>query len=153
MNKTVVLILVILGAAFGLIFWGNRQPESGVEDITQMCIQHQNLRLHIHPHLKIVIKGEEEPIPANIGIVSPSCFRPIHTHDASGTLHLELPRPREVKLGEFFLIWGRQFNSNQIFDHQNGAEGRVKMFINGQENTEFENYIMKDLDQILIMYE
>ncbi len=153
MNRTTLIILVILAVAFGLIFWGNRQSGSGEQDITKMCIQHQNLGMHIHPHLKIVIKGEEEMIPANVGIVSPSCFRPIHTHDASGTLHLEFPKQRDVRLGEFFLIWGEQFDSNQIFDFQSGPEGQVKMFVNGQENTEFENYIMKDLDQIIIMYE
>lgn len=153
MSKTVISILVVLGVAFIFIFLGNRQPQSEEQDITKMCIQHQNLRMHIHPQLKIIIKGQEEIIPSNIGIVSPICFRPIHTHDASGALHVEFPRPRDVKLGEFFLIWGKQFNSNQIFDFQNGPEGQVKMLVNGQENTEFENYIMKDLDQILITYE
>ena len=155
MNRTVISFLVVLSVAFGFIFWGNRQKENQAEnqDITQMCVQHQGVGIHIHPHLKIVIKGEEEAIPVNIGIVSPVCMRPIHTHDANGTLHVEFPKPRDVRLTEFFLIWGKQFNSNQIFDFQNGPEGQVKMFINGQENMEFENYIMKDLDQILIMYE
>lgn len=151
MIKTVIWIVVVLGAAFGFIFLGNRQADS--QDITKICIQHRNLRMHIHPHLKIVIKGEEEAIPANIGIPSPTCFRPIHTHDDSGTLHIEFPNPRDVRLGEFFLIWGKQFNSNQIFEFTNGPEGKVRMRVNGKENTEFENYIMKDLDQIEIIYE
>lgn len=147
--------MIVLGAAFGFIFLGNRQKANQTEnqDITQMCIQHQGLRMHIHPHLTIMIKGLQQPIPANIGIVSPVCFRPIHTHDASGTLHLEFPQPRDVRLAEFFLIWGEEFNSNQILDFVNGPEGQVKMMVNGQENTEFENYIMKDLDQIIIIYE
>ncbi|MEK7537165.1 MAG: hypothetical protein AAB584_01860 [Patescibacteria group bacterium] len=152
MNKTAILTLIVLGAAFGLIIWGNRQS-GGEQDITKICIQHQNLRLHIHPRLKIIIKGQEQLIPANVGIASPSCFRPIHTHDGSGTLHIEFPKARDVRLGEFFLVWEKRFNSNQIFDYQNGAEGQLKMFVNGQENTEFENYIIKDLDEILIIYE
>jgi len=152
MNKTIVWVLVVLAAAFGFIIWGNRQS-GGEQDITKMCIQHQNLRMHIHSHLKIVIKGEEQPIPENVGIVSPVCFRPIHTHDGSGTLHIEFPKVRDVRLGEFFTVWEKQFNSNQIFDFQNGPEGQVKMLVNGRENAEFENYIMKDLDQIIIRYD
>ncbi len=153
MNKSIIWILVIVGAALGFIFLGNRQGGNSDQDITKMCIQHQNLSMHIHPRLKIIIKGEERAIPANTGIVSPSCFRPIHIHDDSGTLHLEFPKPRDVRLGEFFLIWGKQFNSNQIFDFKNGPEGKVRVTVNGRENTEFENYIMKDLDQIEIIYE
>lgn len=153
MNKNIILILVISGIAFIFIFLGNRQSGSIGQNITKMCIQHQNLRLHIHSHLKIIIKGQEQIIPSNIGIVSPSCFRPIHTHDAGGTLHIEFPNIRDVRLAEFFLIWGKQFNSNQIFEFTGGPENQVKMFVNGQENTEFENYIMKDLDQIEIKYE
>ena len=154
MSKTVTSILVVLGVAFGLIFWGNRQSanQTGDQDITGMCVQHQSISMHIHPHLKIVIKGQEQPIPADIGITL-GCMRPIHTHDATGTLHLEFPNVRDVRLAEFFSIWGKQFSSNQIFDFQNGPEGQVKMLVNGQENMEFENYIMKDLDQIEIIYE
>lgn len=154
MNKTVLIVLVILGIAFGLIFWGNRQAGSGEQDITKICVQHQGgIRMHIHPQLKIIIKGQEQIIPQGLGIVSPTCMRPIHIHDISGTLHLEFPKPRDVRLAEFFLIWNKPFNSDQIFDFTNGPDGQVKMFVNGQENTEFENYIMKDLDQILIIYE
>lgn len=154
MNKTLILILVVLVIAFGFIFLGNRQSGSNEQDITKICVQHQgSIRMHIHPRLKIVIKNKEEVIPANIGIVSPTCMRPIHTHDASGTLHLEFPKPRDVRLAEFFTIWGKPFNSNQILEFTNGPEGQVKMLVNGQENTEFENYIMKDLDRIEIRYE
>jgi len=110
--------------------------------------------LHWHPELTIYIKGERQEITPNIGIGG--VHQPIHTHDNSGTLHLEvsgLVTKDETALGRFFRIWGKEFNSNCIFDKCNGSEGTVKMTVNGQENTEFENYLMRDGDKIEVRYE
>lgn len=142
--------ILIIAGGIGAAFWYLNRPVN-YSDPLGMCIQHQNLQMHIHPRLSIKTKGQEQDIPANIGI-SPTCMRPIHTHDASGTLHLEFPIKRGVKLGEFFKIWEKEFSSEKILDKQNGPEGQVKMLVNGQPNTEFENYIMKDKDQIEIIF-
>ncbi len=53
-------------------------------------------------------------IPANVGLGS-NCIRPIHTHDGSGTLHVETDQNRDYTLADFFLIWGKVFNSSGIF--------------------------------------
>lgn len=110
--------------------------------------------LHWHAKLTIYIKGEKQEIPAEIGIGAVE--QPIHTHDATGEIHMELGglvTKDQLKLAKFFQIWGKQFNSNCIFDKCNGDEGKVKMIINGQENQEFENYQMRDGDNIEIRYE
>ncbi len=52
-------------------------------------------------------------IPSNVGIVS--CGKPLHTHDASGTIHVETDVDRNYTIGDFFLIWGKIFNSNGFF--------------------------------------
>ena len=110
--------------------------------------------IHWHPVLTILIKGEKQEVAASIGIGG--VHQPIHTHDNSGTLHLEiqgLVTKDETTLGRFFRIWGKEFNSNCIFDKCNGSEGQVKMVVNGEKNKEFENYQMKDGDNIEIRYE
>jgi hypothetical protein len=53
-------------------------------------------------------------IPANIGFDS-SCARPLHTHDVSGTLHVETDVNQNYTIADFFLIWGKVFNSSGIF--------------------------------------
>lgn len=55
-----------------------------------------------------------QTIPAGMGI-SGTCDRPIHTHDTSGTLHVETDQDYTYKLGDFFLVWGKVFNSSGIF--------------------------------------
>ena len=110
--------------------------------------------IHWHPRLTILIKGEKQEVSANIGIGG--VHQPIHTHDTSGTLHLEvngLVTKDEIELGRFFQIWGKEFNSTAILDKKNGSEGSVKMSVNGKENKDFENYLMKDKDNIEIRYE
>ena len=143
--------LGFLGTRSGRVL-GTRSAAGPIDDVTTACVQHTGLGMHIHPNVRIVIKGEEQTIPANIGI-QPGCMRPIHTHDDSGTLHLEFPGEQDVRLGQFFAVWGKTFNKNCIFDRCNSPEGTVKFFVNGQPNEEHENYPMKDGDKIEIRYE
>ena len=110
-------------------------------DPLDICVQHTGVGMHIHPHLKISVKGEEVKIPANTGI-SGGCMRPIHTHDDTGTLHLEFPNVRDVPLGDFFKIWVKEFDWS-----------KVKMTINGKENVELQNYMMRDEDQIELFFD
>ena len=110
--------------------------------------------IHYHPRLSINIKGEPFPIPGGIGATGRHF--PIHTHEGDGTLHLELNGPvreDDIRLGRFFEIWGKTFNREQIFEYRNGESGTVRMLVNGEENDEFENYVMQNGDQIEIRYE
>ncbi|MBI2049447.1 hypothetical protein HYT32_00830 [Candidatus Roizmanbacteria bacterium] len=113
--------------------------------------------LHWHPKLTITIDGKKQEIPANIGIGA--VHQKIHTHDQDakdGVIHMEIQgvvAKEDTKLSNFFRIWGKEFNSTQIFDKINGADGKVKMTVNSKENTDFENYLMKDNDRIEVRYE
>lgn len=142
----IITILFVVGAIFLLTKGENvNVPEDQIVS---------KRGIHWHPTLTILVKGQKQEITPNIGIGG--VHQPIHTHDNSGTLHLEvkgLVTKDEIKLAKFFQIWGKQFNSNCIFDKCNGPDGTVKMLVNGQENKEFENYQMKDGDRIEIKYE
>ncbi|MDP3998652.1 MAG: hypothetical protein Q8P89_03485 [bacterium] len=137
--------LILVGAVF--LFSGPQESIPEEQIVTRSG-------LHWHPKLEIFIKGQKQDIPGSIGLTPVE--RPIHTHEADGVIHLEFPglvKKDDLKLGQFFKIWGKEFNSNCIFDKCNGEEGKVKMTVNGQENQEFENYSMRDADQIEIRYE
>lgn len=110
--------------------------------------------IHWHPQLEIYIQGEKQEIPANLGLsVGHS---PIHTHEDMPIIHLEfggIVTKDDVRLGRFFDVWGRTFNEECILEFCNGPAGEVKMFVNGKENTQFDDYIMRDKDAIQIRYE
>lgn len=145
----VLTAVIIVGGAFFLSRGSNSSiPEDQV--VTRNG-------LHWHPKLTITIKEKKQEIPANIGIGA--VHQKIHTHDQDakdGVIHMEMQgivSRDDTKLGNFFRIWRKEFTKTTIFDKTNGPEGKVKMFVNGKENTEFENYLMKDNDNIEIMYE
>lgn len=64
-----------------------------------------------------------------------------------------LVKKDDVRLGRFFEIWRKQFTKDCIFDTCDGSGGKLKMLVNGRENFEFENYIMRDRDKIEIIFE
>lgn len=83
---------------------------------------HANPRLVIHSHtaLELWRDGQRLTIPAEIGI-APELWQdhslddfgpakglvgPMHTHDESGTVHIESVVQRNYTLGEFLEVWG-----------------------------------------------
>ncbi len=112
--------------------------------------------LHWHPKLTITINGERQKIPPEIGLGA--VHGKIHTHkeDAKdGVVHMEasgVVTKDDTKLDRFFRAWGKEFNSTKILDKTNGEGGKIKMLVNGKENKDFENYLMKDKDIIEITY-
>src|SRR5882672_4690264 len=66
---------------------------------------------HIHSHVTVALNGQLLEVPGQIGILpttatSGGCTYQIHTHDGSGSLHIETPAPANYTLGNFFHIWG-----------------------------------------------
>ncbi len=174
MNTKVILIGLVVIAGIGGVFLlpkspstttpqGNAttSPSNTASDVISSA------GIHWHPELSIIIKGVKQTIPANIGIGmqyagykyydSMMMMADMHTHDASGQIHWEVMKgpvtKDEVVLKAFFGVWGKTFNNSCIFEYCNGPQGTVKMFVNGKENTKFENYQVKDGDKIEIRYE
>lgn len=124
---------------------------SSTREIAFGCTSDELTKFHIHPHLTIIIDGKEWVIPADIGI-TPDCQRAIHTHDTSGTIHIESPVVRDFVLGDFFAVWGETFSQNQILDHKADATHAVTMTVDGQLSAEYGNLVLKDNQQIVIEY-
>jgi hypothetical protein len=47
-------------------------------------------------------------------VVGGRAFYWLHTHDASGVIHIESPVRRRYTLGEFFDVWGQPLGPNQV---------------------------------------
>lgn len=143
-----VIVLVI-----GLFSWGNRSaPNQTNRQLALSCTLDMYTQFHIHPHLQILINGQQQDIPVNIG-VSFGCMHPIHTHDADGTLHVESPEPRDFTLSDFFVVWGKTFSQNQILNSVVDSNHIIKVTINGIPVDTYENTVLRDKDQIVVSYE
>jgi hypothetical protein len=109
------------------------------------------LALHIHPHLKIVVDGHPIRIPAGIGLEANGNL-PIHTHDATGKIHIESPKKATFLLADFFSVWGKTFNSKQILNFHADAHHRITMTVDGKPSTAFGSLVLHDGEQIVIQY-
>jgi hypothetical protein len=145
----IVLAFIFLGFYFLFSYSAGQSGFCDTGPVNEINIGgHTALALHIHPNLRIIINDVEEIIPGDIGILQ-NAMRPIHTHESGGVLHLESKCYREFKLKEFFEIWERNFNSTCIFEN---CGGELRVSVNGQEILDFENYLMRDHDNIVIEY-
>ena len=137
------------------------------------CLGSESLTFHIHPYLRIVINGQNITIPAAIGIVNPqtqngiaaggTCFEPMHTHDASGIIHIESPGNANYTLSNFFQIWNDTdhlghhimingvshpivFNKTDILGFKADGTHKIVLLVNGQVSSAYESLILDVLD-------
>lgn len=108
-HKTIALIAV---AVFGFSI------------IMESSAATNNMVMHNHVSLNVIIGGKPIVVPAHIGMTQTGIFAdpllyadhsldkygmegmsPLHTHDASGLIHIESNTVRNYTLGEFLDIW------------------------------------------------
>jgi len=93
---------------------------------------HSGLQLHFHAHLDIFVNGKHVAVPALVGINTGAGYlTELHTHDASGVIHIEAQNPRQFTLGQFVAEWGVFFNSRCMGAYCNG----LKWYVNGKQQT------------------
>jgi hypothetical protein len=113
---------------------GNGQTVDGIEGNSR-----EMLAVHIHAHLSLFLNGEQIAIPCGIGIVKPfriengfvgigSGIYWLHTHDATGIIHIESPDARKYTLGNFFDVWGQPLSARGVA----GFAGDVCAYVDGK---------------------
>jgi hypothetical protein len=116
---------------------GHGQTIDGIEGSSQ-----EMLKVHVHAHLSLFNKGQQIAIPYGIGIVRPFEAKNgfvgmgrgiywLHTHDATGIIHVESPDDRTYTLGQFFDIWGQPLTATEVA----GLKGAVRAFVDGKRYT------------------
>jgi hypothetical protein len=85
--------------------------------------------LHIHEHLDVFVNGHHVTVPALVGIDQQAGFlTELHTHDASGIVHVESPVPKAFTLGQFFCEWGVKLNASCLGPYR----GKLAWWVNGE---------------------
>jgi hypothetical protein len=122
---TIALIAVVV-FGFSIVMEGSAAPN--------------NMLIHNHVNLNVTIDGKPIIVPANIGITQTGIFAdpllfadhtldkfgmpgmsPLHTHDYSGTIHIESNAVRNYTLGEFLAIWkGLNINGKNVIASVDG---------------------------------
>ncbi|MBC5828916.1 MAG: hypothetical protein GIW98_01825 [Candidatus Eremiobacteraeota bacterium] len=93
------------------------------------------VNFHVHAHLSIIVNGNRVAVPDAIGIHNPrpeqnnfvasgGCLYYLHTHDASGVIHMEAPGAMSFTLGQLFDIWGQPLSMTNVA----GKTGSVQVY-------------------------
>lgn len=88
--------------------------------------------LHIHQHIDVFVNGSPAAVPAEIGINDNSFISPIHTHDATGVIHVESPTNEQFTLGQFFAIWGVRFTRTSVGGYHSSAARPIRVYLDGK---------------------
>lgn len=158
-NKNMVIWIVVVAVAIGLLGFntfaniisgGDSTPRS-TRDVALSCTTDAFTKFHIHPHLEIMVNGARHEISSNVG-VSLTCMHPLHTHDATGKIHVESPVQRDFELSDFFAVWDKPFSQNEILDWKTNETHEIIITVNGTRNDAYEKLILRDNDRIVIEY-
>jgi hypothetical protein len=107
---------------------------------------------HTHQHLDLFVDGKPVTVPADIGIdFVTAILSPIHTHDATGIIHVESPIVREFTLGEFFDVWGVRFDAHCVGGTCDGNGRSMSVYVNGQAVTADPRSIVLDAHEEILV--
>ena len=115
------------------------------------------LRRHDHVHLDVIVDGRHVTVPAGVGLAEPDdngpCAKglprvgdcaagdfytaqvansPLHTHSASGLIHVESDRPVSFTLGQFFDEWGVRLDARCVGAYCAGGGRQLRVYVNGR---------------------
>lgn len=124
------------------------------------CEPMEEAAVHYHANLQIIVNGQNEALPANIGFspdpTNATCLYWLHTHDTSGIIHIEAPAgsaDRKFVLGDFFAVWSQtpdnsiaagapDLTTTDFFGHPIDAAHPLHVFVNGKPYTGDPNLIV-----------
>jgi len=139
----ILLLLALALVLLGFNMYGAYKKQMAVVRPVPCLDPNVALQQHQHATLQIVVDGKIETVPADIGI-SDSCHFALHTHDATGTLHVEAQDVYPYTLADFFRVW------QQPLERQGYAR---TIFIDAQEyKGSAEKIVFKDKQQIILSY-
>lgn len=152
-TKNIIILSVVLLLIAGAVYYfsDNFKPKQAYIPV----------QVHWHAPVELFVCEQARNDLKVLGVKEHVGSPALHTH-GDGVIHLEPAGPvfnkEEINLGAFFDSVGLKFSSTELLDKKNGdkcndKEGKVKMFVNDQENNEFRSFNFKDGDRIKIVFE
>ena len=111
------------------------------------------LDYHVHQHLDIFVNGKKIHVPAYVGINDGAFITQLHTHDASGIIHVEAGKKFPYTLGQFFGVWGVRLSKSCIGAYCSKPGSPLKFYVDGKPYLDDpNNLVLKNHQEIAIVY-
>jgi len=128
-----MIVLIVAYARSG----GGTSTDQTIDGIP--CQTSEQLAVHYHAHLSILINGNETTLPAGVGIdQTTQCLYWMHTHATDGVIHIEAPKStaaRKFTLGNIFDIWKKPLSNTQIGATVLTKDQKLEIFVDGKPYT------------------
>jgi hypothetical protein len=105
--------------------------------------------LHTHQHLDVFVNGKRVVVAAGIGI-GQGFISPLHTHDASGVIHVESSTVRSYSLAELFAVWGVRLTKTCLAGEC--GEGKLHFFVDGKPATDPNLIVLTHHQEIAVAF-
>jgi hypothetical protein len=97
-------------------------------------LDREMLDVHYHAHLDVIVEGGAVRVPPNIGIdVNKRTITALHTHDATGIIHIESAADIPFTLGQFFAEWGQPLTATEVGQVTVPAGSELRVYRNGSQ--------------------
>lgn len=118
------------------------------------ALSREGTALHTHQHLDLYVNGRRVRVPAGIGIDEAQGFiAPLHTHDATGTVHVESPEVRTFTLGDFFGVWGVRFTRRCLGGYCARGAKTLRVYVDGRRAAgDAHRLPLEPNDEIVVAY-
>jgi hypothetical protein len=111
--------------------WTDLRPR--LETLGLPVLAQEALAFHIHSHLDIFVNGKRQTVPAFAGINPQGQFiAPLHTHDATGVIHVESPIDYDYTLGQFMGVWGVRLSKTCLGGLCATGDKTLRTWVNGK---------------------
>ena len=144
---------------------GEKQSDQLDSSLSSFVDRNKEIMMHIHPRLNVTLDGTPLTIPAGIGINTTKWndhsldqfgmqpmkmtmegasmimqgMSPLHTHDTSGTIHVESNVIKNYTLGQFLQNWGINLGGKE-----------VKLAVDGNTIKDYKNHILADKERMIL---
>jgi hypothetical protein len=114
---------------------------------------------HYHAHLDVVSDGHAIPVPADIGFSfgadgQPNGISALHTHDASGIIHIEAPTAGlTYTLGQVLTEWGVLDGSSSAPGSAHSTAADWQVYVDGAKQAGNPRDVrLKAKDEVLLVH-
>ena len=105
--------------------------EAAVRAAGLVLLGSEQLAVHYHALLEVEVDGRSVDVPASIGIGTEGISE-LHTHDTSGTIHIESAEDVPFTLGQFMTEWDVALTPTCLGDHCVDADHALTVTVDGR---------------------
>lgn len=125
----VLVVVALLGSQAVGLGKSNSPTQAADKPIDGIPCGQETVTYHVHAHLTILEKGKPVVGPQDTGFGTSGCLYWLHTHDATGVIHIEAPSSSfHPTLGKFFDI-AQTTNGESIMPVASPGE-QLKIYLN-----------------------